>query len=102
MRDLEEKARRGGPVVPGPLPAACQASAPTRGGRESGTVLGPSAWERTKSVAHCDYEIQRQQEAQATQAQVDAAREQLKRAQQSLEALEDEARRDGALPGWLR
>lgn len=102
VRDLEEQATRGGPVVSGPLPAACQASAPTRGGHESGTVLGPSAWERTKNVVHCDGEILRQQQAQGTQTQLDAAREQLKRAQKALEALEDEARRAGALPGWLR
>ncbi len=98
VRDLEEKATRAGPVVPGPSTTACQTGAPAR----SGEVLGPSAWERTRLVVHCDAEILRQQQALAIQSQLEAARGALKQAQKSLEALEEEARRAGALPGWLR
>lgn len=89
-------------MVAGPSSPACQSGAPYRDGHASGTVLGPSAWERTRNVVTCDYEILRQQQASATQNQLDAARESLKRAQKALDALEEEARRAGALPGWLR
>ena len=41
VRELEEKAARGGPLVPGPFPEACQAVAPSRGRHPAGTVLGP-------------------------------------------------------------
>jgi len=36
------------------------------------------------------------------QSQVDSARAALQRARQELASLEDQARRDGALPGWVR
>ncbi len=41
-------------------------------------------------------------EARKVQAQLEAARSAAKQAQQALDALEDEARRAGALPGWIR
>ena len=98
VRDLEEQATRGGPVVPGPLPPACQA-----GVRYNPAGLSPvKLRDESRNAVSCDSEILRQQGARNTQNQLDAARESLTRAQKALDALEDEARRAGALPGWLR
>ena len=97
VRDLEEQAARGGLVVPGPIGVACQA----------GTFIGqraPTAEDReaSRNARQCDGEILRQQRARTTQGELEAARDSLKRAQKALEDLEEEARRAGALPGWLR
>jgi hypothetical protein len=103
VHDLEEQAARGGLVVPGPTSAACQAGVET-------SVGGVTTWkggavelrDAARNAKRCDSEILRQQAARDTQTQLDSAREALKRAQKALDDLEDEARRAGALPGWLR
>lgn len=97
VRDLEQQATRGGPLVPGPLPPACQAGARPGGGEGSVELR-----DRSRNTVRCDSEILRQQGARITQNQLDAARESLKRAQTAHDALDEEARRAGALPGWLR
>jgi hypothetical protein len=104
VHDLEEQAARGGPVAPGPLPAACQAGTVVGYGGET-FLAGKGAVqlrEESKNQVHCDSEVLRQQAAQNTQKQLEAARASLDRARKALDDLEDEARRAGALPGWLR
>jgi hypothetical protein len=100
VRELEGKAARGGPLAPGPLPPACQAGV----AHEPGSSGLPPVKLRdySRGAVHCDSEILRQQEAQKTQAQLEAAREAVRAAQEAVEDLEEEARRAGAHPGWLR
>jgi hypothetical protein len=96
VKDLEEEAARAGPVVPGPTLPACQAGVSPRSLESGGPRIDPN-----KAIS-CNDEILRQQAALRIQARLDAARESLKQAQTALDDLDDEARRAGALPGWLR
>lgn len=91
VRALEAEAARLGPVRPGALPQACQEVTSRRAGE----------WE-TKTRLVCDEDTQRALRTQQMATQVEEARAQLRQAQQRLEDLEEEARRAGALPGWLR
>ncbi len=56
----------------------------------------------TKGMVTCDTEILAMNKAKGLQGQLEAAREALRNAQEALNELPNEARRDGALPGWLR
>jgi hypothetical protein len=91
LQQLEAEAARLGPVRPGALPAPCQKLTGRR----------PGDWE-AKTWVECDMDTQHALKTQDLAARVEAARAQLKQAKQALEELEEEARRDGALPGWLR
>ena len=58
--------------------------------------------DQTKGARTCDGEAMRINEAGRVNTQLEAARKSLERAEMALEDLQEEARRGGALPGWLR
>jgi hypothetical protein len=93
VAELEAKAASQGPVVPGPLPAACS---------EGILVGGPVTDMKRPAGKVCDPEVLRAQETQRVQGELTRARAELEQAKKALEALAEEARRAGALPGWLR
>jgi hypothetical protein len=97
VKYLEERGARASPLVPGPTLAACQA------GVQAG--LGESAIalrDRSRNVVTCDDEVLRQQAAHRAQDELSSARADLEGARAALADLQEEARRAGALPGWLR
>ena len=97
VRELEERARRLGPYTPGPKLPACQEGA---GGYASGGVV--AFRDSTVGARSCNSEVMRTDEARTANAQLEAAREALNAREKSLRSLQEEARRAGALPGWLR
>jgi hypothetical protein len=50
----------------------------------------------------CSSEVLRTREARRVHAQLEVARDNVQRQKEALDDLADEARRAGALPGWLR
>jgi len=95
---LEEQLKRFGlNAGRGTTSQACVKGAPY-GGNESIIAFRDS----TKGMVTCDAEILAMNEAKAVRGQLEAAREALRQAQEALDELPNEARRDGALPGWLR
>lgn len=98
VADLEAQAARNGPVTPGPTGPACQDGVlvPTSG------VSPIELRDAAKGAKTCDAETLRQQRGRSLVGQLDASRQELASARKALDDLDDEARRDGALPGWLR
>ncbi|MBI2297639.1 MAG: hypothetical protein HYU66_01585 [Armatimonadetes bacterium] len=88
---LEEQLRQAGGFVPGPLPAAC--------------AEGHVVWrgEVSREITRvCDPDVLRAQSSQRLHASLERARQDLENARAVLDALPEEARRAGALPGWVR
>jgi len=97
VADLEAAEARNGPYTPGQTPGACvQGAIPSTG--ETAIELRDRAG-RSKV---CDAEVLRIQNSQRLHAAVATARADLEAARKALADLDDEARRAGALPGWLR
>jgi len=88
---LEGELRRAGGASPGPLPGAC-----AEGRVQTGAGL------TGKSYRVCDPNVLQAQEGQRVNQELERAQEDLARARAALEALPREARRAGALPGWVR
>jgi hypothetical protein len=95
VADLEQRAARFGPIHPGPITAPCQAGVQTGGHRS----INPDSANKTVT---CNIDALLQQEGWKVQAELEQARAALERARRALEGLDEEARRAGALPGWLR
>jgi hypothetical protein len=98
-RDLARAEQAAGSIGPALAPAAppCQAGAIPR--------YGESVEEFRRRAARtvtCDGEQLRLMDAQKASERVEAARQALATAQQAFANLEEEARRAGALPGWIR
>jgi hypothetical protein len=99
IEELEYKARGLGRFSnTGPTLAACQEGATWRPGMGAIELRE----EAKKGNRTCNAQVEAQNEAGKVHAQLEAARENLKRAEKALDDLAEEARRDGALPGWLR
>jgi hypothetical protein len=97
VRELEERARRLGPYTPLPDGPACQEGV--------GPVMARGVVHlRDESVGavSCSSEVLARREARQVHAQLEVARANLQRQKEALDDLADEARRAGALPGWLR
>jgi len=97
LKTAEAAAQRAGIVVPGPNAAPCQAGAERLRGEGSIALR-----ERSKRTVTCESEALRQDTARGAQGQVEAARRSLDKARADLAALDDQARRAGAQPGWIR
>jgi hypothetical protein len=97
LKKAESDAQRAGIVTPGPRAAPCQAGAERLRGEGSIALR-----ERSKKNVTCDAEGQRQETAQTAQGQVAAAQRALDKARADLSALDEQARRAGAQPGWIR
>lgn len=98
VRDAEAKETAMGPTIPGQTAAPCaQGAAPGRPG-ESVTGLR----DRGKTTVTCDAETLHILDGQKAHAETEAAHARLAAARKAVDDLEDEARKAGALPGWLR
>jgi hypothetical protein len=95
-RAAERAASAVGPAL-GPAAAPCQAGAIPRYGESEEEFR-----KRAANTVTCDPDQLRLLEAQKASERVEAARQALATAQQALVNLEEEARRAGALPGWIR
>ena len=58
--------------------------------------------DRSRRTVTCDGNAILQDVSRAAQSQLDAARRTLDRAREALAGLDDEPRRAGAQPGWIR
>ena len=98
-RDLARAERAASAIGPalGPAAAPCQAGAIPRYGESLEEFR-----RRAANTVTCDVDQLRLLEAQKASERVEAARQALAKAQQALVNLEEEARRAGALPGWIR
>jgi hypothetical protein len=97
VRQLEERAEHLGPYTPGPMLPECQ----------EGTIVlkkdtAIELRDRAQGSRDCSSDAWRMNETQRVHADLEAARETLRAEEQALEGLLEEARRAGALPGWLR
>ena len=98
VRALEDQLARMGPNAGlGTTSQACVEGAPYSPGEPIIAFR-----DSTKGMVTCDTEILAMNKAKGLQGQLEAAREALRNAQEALNELPNEARRDGALPGWLR
>jgi hypothetical protein len=97
VRELEERARRLGPYTPGPDVPACQTGVAPVMGRGVVALRDDSV-----GAVTCSSEVLRTREARRVHAQLEVARDNVQRQKEALDDLADEARRAGALPGWLR
>jgi hypothetical protein len=97
VAQLEAESARNGPYTPGQTAGACtEGTMPLAG--ESTIALR----DRAKGSKTCDAEVLRIQNSQRLHGEVEAARTRLDALRKALVDLEDEARKAGALPGWLR
>jgi len=101
VSDLEAEATRNGPLMPGFIDTPCQEGVPV--GRDGTSIPAIELRDMAKKGQRtCDGETMRHQQGRAIQGKLESAKANLASARQDLEALGDEARRAGALPGWLR
>ena len=91
LREAEQAAARVGPVQPGDYKVNCKEGQVVLSNGTLGPVTNPCAGDN----AIIDWR-------QQAQSRVDSARQALERARQALASFEEEARRAGALPGWIR
>jgi hypothetical protein len=97
VNELEQRAAKAGTINPGPVTAPCQSGVQTSGRSGAIAVRDSSA-----NTVTCSADALQQQEARRIQAELEPARAALEKARRALDGLEEEARRAGALPGWLR
>jgi hypothetical protein len=97
VKDIELRIQQHGPIVPGPTAGACSDGA-VAGWGESTTQLR----DRAKGARTCDWETMQIQAGHELVRQLDAAKERAAGARRAMDDLQEEARRAGALPGWLR
>jgi hypothetical protein len=97
LKAVEERAAKLGPPMPGPRDAPCQAGALVGYG-ETAIELR----DKSRRTRVCNTQGMRAQEQDRVYADVTRARADLDRAKAALAALDDEARRGGAMPGWIR
>jgi hypothetical protein len=97
VRELEEQARRLGPYTPLPDGPACQEGVSPVMARGVVALRDDSV-----GAVTCNSEVLARREAKEVHTQLEVARANLQRQKEALDNLADEARRAGALPGWLR
>jgi hypothetical protein len=98
LQALEKRAAELGPPMPGPRNAPCQAGTISR--RNTSAIQLRDEAARYGKV--CDGKAQTGQQQDRVYADIERTRVALDRARAALAALDDEARRAGALPGWIR
>ncbi len=97
LADVERRAGAAGLNLPGPNEAPCQAGVPAAPGSSPVALRDRSRGQKT-----CDQDALKREAARAAALELPAARERLERARRSLANLEDDARKAGAQPGWVR
>jgi hypothetical protein len=102
LKRLEAEATRLGPRVPvGPWNTPCQAGVIVSPGGRS--VDGPVRLrDRSAGQTTCDGDALKARDIDRIHAEMAQTRVEIEKARRSLAELDDEARRAGALPGWLR
>jgi hypothetical protein len=96
VKRMEREASLGGPMAPGQRSAPCQEGAtPLRG-------EGSIALRERSKTNNCAGERAFDEAVRKAQNELPAARQELDQAKRELAALDDDARRAGALPGWIR
>jgi hypothetical protein len=99
LKRLEAEATRLGPRVPGSLSAPCQAGVALTGRRHDGPVRLRDA---SAGQTTCDGDALKARDIDRIHAEMAQTRVEIEKARRSLAELDDEARRAGAMPGWLR
>jgi len=96
LRELEARAEIEGPTSPGPHDALCEESIV---GFQAGSALRPDHSRRSLA---CDFTGFHQARVRSVYSEIPPARESLERARLALASLDQEARKAGASPDWIR
>jgi len=97
VADAEAEEARHGPYTPGQTAAPC-----ADGAKYDPKLTAIEMRERAKNTVTCSRKLLSIREGQEAHADLESARQSLAAARQAVDDLQEEARKAGALPGWVR